>query len=132
MYDFSPKVWKRFRDDLFVVWTHDTVKLPSLLDYLSNMDETGKNKFTMQISGGRNELEFLDLKVKCLNSKLSVDIYSKPTNNFTYVMPSMCYPMKNIDKVPQGIALRLWRICNSTEKYESRSDEYKNYLLAQD
>ena len=61
----------------------------------------------MQISGGANELEFLDLKVKCLNSKLSVDIYSKPTNNFTYVMPSMCYPMKNIDKVPQGIALRL-------------------------
>ena len=43
-----------------------------------------------------------------------------------------CYPMKNINKVPQGIALRLRRICDTTEKYESRADEYKNYLLARD
>ena len=40
--------------------------------------------------------------------------------------------MKNINKVPQGIALRLRRICDATEKYESRPDEYKNYLLARD
>ena len=26
MYDFPPKVWKRFRDDVFVVWTHGTAK----------------------------------------------------------------------------------------------------------
>ena len=38
--------------------------------------------------------------------------------------------MKNINKVPQGIALRLRRICDTTEKSESRADEYKNYLLA--
>ena len=62
----------------------------------------------------------------------SVDVYSKPTNSFTYVLPSTCYPMKNINKVPQGIALRLRRICDTTEKYESRADEYKNYLLARD
>ena len=47
-------------------------------------------------------------------------------------MPSTGYPMKNIGKVPQGIALRLRRICHTTEKYESRADEYKNYLFARD
>ena len=81
----------------------------------------------MQIADEVNELEFLDLKIKCLNGKLSVNICSKPTNSFTYVIPSTCYPMKNINKVPQGIALRLQRICDTTEKYELRSDEYKNY-----
>ena len=70
--------------------------------------------------------------MKCLNSKLLVDVYSKPTNSFTYIMPSTCYPVKNINKVPQGIVLRLWRICDRTEKNESRVDEYKNYRLAQD
>ena len=40
--------------------------------------------------------------------------------------------MKNINKVPQGIALRLRQICDTTEKYESRADEYKSYLLARD
>ena len=132
MYDFPPKVWKRFRDDVFVVWTHGTAKLPSSLDYLNNIDDTGKIIFTMQITDDVNGLELLDLKITCLNDKLSVDVYSRHTNSFTYVMPSTCYPMKNINKVPQGIALRLRRICDTTEKYESRDDEYKNYLLARD
>ena len=132
MYDFSPKVWKRFRDDVFVVWTQDTAKLPSFLDYLNNIDETGKIKFTMQVADEVNGLEFLDLKIKCVKGKLSVDVYSKPTNSFTYVLPSTCYPMKNINKVPQGIALILRRICNTTEKYELRANEFKNYLLARD
>ena len=100
MYDFPPKVWKRFRDDVFVAWTHDTAKLPSFLDYLNNTDDTGKIKFTMQITDDVNGLEFLDLKITCHNGKLSVDVYSKPTNRFTYVMPSTCYPIKNISKVP--------------------------------
>ena len=84
----------------------------------------------MQIADEVNGLEFLDLKIKCLKDKLSVDVYSKPTNSFTYVLPSTCYPMKNINKVPQGIALKLRRICDTTEKYESRAHEHKNYLLA--
>ena len=47
-------------------------------------------------------------------------------------MPSTCYPMKNINKVPQGIALILRRIFHTTEKHKSCRDEYKNYLLARD
>ena len=47
-------------------------------------------------------------------------------------MASKSYSMKNTNKVPQGIALRLRRICDTTEKYESRADEQKNYLLARD
>ena len=87
MYDLLPKVWKRFRDDVLVVWRHNTAKLPSFLDYLSNIDETGKIKFTIQIADEVNGLEFLDLKIKCLNGKLSVYVYSKTTNSFSYVMP---------------------------------------------
>ena len=107
MYHIPPKVSKRFRDDVFVVWTHDAAKLPSFLDYLNNIDETRKIKFTMQVADEVNGLEFLDLTIKCLKGKLSVDVYSKPTNSFNYVLPSTCYPMKNINKVPQGIKLRL-------------------------
>ena len=132
MYDLLPKVWKRFRDDVLVVWTHETAKFPSFLHYLSNIDETGKIKFTIQTADEVNGLEFLDLKIKCLNGKLLVDVYSKPTNSFSYVMPLTCCPMKNINKVTQGITLRLRRICDTTEKYESRADEYKNHLLARD
>ena len=113
MCDFPLKVWKRFRDYVFFVWTHDTAKLPSFIDYLNNIDETEKIKFTMQIANEVNGLDFLNLKIKYLNDKLLVDVYSKLTNSFTYVLPSTCYPIKNINKVPQGIALRFPRICDT-------------------
>ena len=85
----------------------------------------------MQIADD-NGLEFLDLKLKIQNGKISVDVYSKPTNSFTYVMPSTCNPRKNINNVPRDTALRLKRICDNDEKFATRSTEYKNYLIARD
>ena len=38
----KPSVWKRFRDDIFVLWEHVTTSLFSFLDYLNTMDKTGK------------------------------------------------------------------------------------------
>ena len=99
-YTLKPTVWKRLRDDVFSVWTHNINTLPAFLDYLNNIDSTGKIKFTMQIAD-ENGLEFLDLKLKMNeNNKMIIDVFSKPTNSFTYVMPSTCYPSNNINNVP--------------------------------
>ena len=62
-FHLKPSVWKRFRDDAFVLWEHDTASLSSFLDYLNVMDKTGKIKFTMEITGDTG-LAFLDLKLK--------------------------------------------------------------------
>ena len=90
-----------------------------------------KIQFPMQVTGD-DGLEFLDLELKMVNGKISVEVFSKPTNSFTYVLPSTCYPNRNIKNVPKGIALRLRRICDSYEKYDERSEEYQKYLIARD
>ena len=77
-------------------------------------------------------LEFLDFRSKCVKSKLSVDVFAKPTNSFTYVKPSTCYPRQNVNNVPRGIALRLRRICDTDEKFESCANKYKQYLIVRD
>ena len=61
----SPTTWKRFCDDVFVVWTHGSATLDLFLDYLNNLHNTGKIKFKMQVAN-KNVLEFLDLKLKIL------------------------------------------------------------------
>ena len=38
----------------------------------------------------------------------------------------------NINNVLKGIALRLRRICDADEKFDIRSSEYQNYLIAKD
>ena len=95
------------------------------------MDKTVKIQFTMQAAGD-DGLEFLHLKLKMVNGKISVDVFPKPTNSFSYVLPSTCYPNRNIKNVPKGIALKLRRICDNDEKHDERSEEYQKYLIARD
>ena len=127
---FKPLIWKRFRDDVIALWIHSNEDANHYLDYLNTIDASGKIRFTMETET-ENGLDFLDLRLKLKGcNKIAVDVYSKPTNSFTYVDPKTCYPSRNINKIPEGIALRLRRICDSDEKYEKRSNEYQNYLIA--
>ena len=48
------------------------------------------------------------------------------------MLPTTCYPRKSLNKIPRGIALRLRRIYDNYEKFNSRSIEDKNYLIARD
>ena len=130
-FDLSPTTWKRFRDDVFLVWSHGPASVFLFLEYLNKIDKTGKNQFTIQTARD-DGLEILDLKLKMVNGKISVDVFKKPTNSFTYVLPSTCYLNRNIRNIPKGIALRLRRTCGSDEKNDERSEEYQKYLIARD
>ena len=65
-----------------------------------------------------DSLEFVDLKLMFDKEakKISVDVFSKTTDSFTYVLPNTCFPKNNIENIPKGAALRLRRICDSDKK----------------
>ena len=79
-------------------------------------------------------LEFLDLKLKFdkESKQISVDVFAKVTNSFTYVLPSTCFPKDNIQNFPKGVVLQLSWICDPDEKLEKHSAEYQNYFIARD
>ena len=80
----------------------------------------------------KNVLEFLDLGLKYAkeSKRISVNIFSKATNSFPYVLRKTCFPKNNIENIPKGVALHLRRICDSDSKFEKRSAEYQTYLFA--
>ena len=78
-----PRVWKRFRDDIFIIWEHGIASLPLFSRNLNSMDKTGKINFTSETDSDTG-LEFLDLKHKIVEGKIRVDIFAKPTNSFSY------------------------------------------------
>ena len=59
-------------------------------------------------------------------------IFSKATNSFTYVLPSTCFPKTNIENISKCAALRLRGIFDSGSKFQKRSRECQNYLIARD
>ena len=127
-YNCSPTMWKRFCNDAFEVWSHVSAALNLFWDYLNSLDDTGKIKFMMHVAN-KNGLELLDLKFKIMEEERSVDVYSEPTNSFKYVVPSTCYPYKNIKSIPKSIALGLQQIFDADEKNNQRSSEYQKYLV---
>ena len=42
----------------------------------------------------------------------------------------MCFPRRNIEKVPEGAILRLRLICDTDSKFKIRNNEYQQYLIA--
>ena len=101
-YNLSPTTWKRFRDDVFVLWPNGTESLVLFLDYINTLDPTEKIKSTMEVAEPGKYLEFLDLKLKWEDDKITVDVHSESTNSFTYVLPTTCYPRKSINNIPHA------------------------------
>ena len=58
-----------------------------------------------------------------------MDIFSKATINFTYVLSSTYFPRSNTENIPNAVALHLRRICDFDSKFEKRSAEYQKYLI---
>ena len=79
-FNLSLTSWKRFCDNLLIVWTHGSAS--RTLGYHNKIYETGKMEFTMQVSSNE-EFKFLDQKLKMGNGKISVNVFSKLTNSFT-------------------------------------------------
>ena len=85
---------------------------------MNSIDSSQKMQFTISCPTD-NVLEFLDPTSK----QILVDVFSKPTNSFTYLMPSTCFPRRNIENVPERVALKLRRICD-TDLFKIRNNEY--------
>ena len=57
-YHLRPTTWKRFRDNIFVLWPYGRESLILFLDYINTLDPTQKVKFTMEVAEPGNYLEF--------------------------------------------------------------------------
>ena len=42
--------WKRFRDDIFVVWPHTLEELQVFFSYMNNIDQSKMIQFTMEVT----------------------------------------------------------------------------------
>ena len=72
---------------------------------------SGNNVYViMSIANNNSVLEFLDLSLHIMNTKRSVLMCMPNLPTISQIfLPSTCYPKKSVNKVPNGIALRLWK-----------------------
>ena len=105
-YQLQPTQWKRFIDDIFMIWPHGMDSLLEFLEHLNTVHPT--IKFTSTIS--QTEVSFLDLKIYIRGDKLHTRLHTKSTDRHMYLNFHSEHPMSLKRSTPYSQFLRIKRI----------------------
>ena len=95
-YPLQPQLWKRFIDDIFLIWPHGRNSLIKFIEHLNTAHPT--MKFTSDISG--TGISFLDLTIYIKQSRLHTRLYTKPTDRYMYLNYFSEHPMSLKKSIP--------------------------------
>ena len=107
-------LWKRFIDDILIVWTDSWDTFKDFFNYLNNFHETMKF-YEPCYDQNSNSCNFLDLKISVEEGKFQTDLYRKPTDKPRALLPSSAHPTHIPSNIVYSMAFRLVRICSSEE-----------------
>ena len=139
------RLYKRFLDDIFLVWKGSIEELQNFLSQLNSLHPT--IKFTSEITSpykcdmkgphdcfchSSKSIPFLDTKVSIDEGKFVTDLYRKPTDRCQYLLPSSCHPSHITKNIPFNLCNRLLRICSDRETLKLRLEELKCLLLSRE
>ena len=106
-YKLQPFIWKRYIDDIFLVWTYGRKELDTFVSHLNSVHHS--IKFTAEIS--RSSISFLDVEViKEMDGSITTSLYCKPTDTRNYLLYSSEHPRHVLKGIPYSQFLRVRRI----------------------
>ena len=113
----KPHTYKRFIDDIFLIWTESRESLTHFIDSLNTVHHS--IKFTASISD--TQIEFLDTKVLLINGILHTELYTKPTNAQAYLHRNSYHPNHIFKSLPYGEFLRTRRNCSNLDSFDKHA-----------
>ena len=117
--------YKRFIDDIFLLWNGSEDELKAFLEQLNQLHPT--IKFDAHYS--KTSVEFLDTKVyKSPSGKLQTTLYIKPTDRQSYLHSKSYHPSSCKRSIAYSQALQIRRICSYVE-FEHHSKKMSNKLV---
>jgi len=94
----KPIHYRRYTDDLFLIWKDTEEELTGFMDHLNNCHPT--INFTFETSS--TEVTYLDINIVKENHSLYVKPHFKATNTFSYPQTSSYHPKFTFEGVYQG------------------------------
>ncbi|KAJ1151104.1 hypothetical protein NDU88_003891 [Pleurodeles waltl] len=122
------KLWKRYIDEILLVWTGTEEEAPSFSNWLNGANHF--LNFTMTI--GDNKLLFLDLVIYEHDRGLVTEVYYKPTDRNNLLQFQSFHPRALKDNLPVGPFLRLRWNCSTLIDYRKHADKLGIKLQAKD
>ena len=121
----DPALWKRFIDDIFLLWTGTKSDLEQFSQFLNAFHPT--IKFT--VSSSPTSIPFLDILIKLENGYLSTDLFTKDTDAHAYLHYKSCHPRHCVNNIPTSQFLRLRRVCSNPSDFNTQSELMTAHFL---
>ena len=124
------KLWKRFIDDIFVIWTGSK---PEFITFMTKINQIHRTiKFTYEVS--ETELTFLDItlyKGERFNTSRLLDVrtHVKPTNKQLYIHATSYHPPTTINAISKGETNRYLRTNSNEREFQNMKQKLTNRLL---
>ena len=100
-----------------MLWNHGASELQKIIEHLDTC--VPSIKFEANISD--SEINFLDVKVKLNNGKITTTLYRKETDSLSYLDYSTCHHKSCKNAIPYIQFLRLRRICSDDDDFVVQS-----------
>jgi hypothetical protein len=120
----NKEFWKRFIDDIFMLWMGSPEDLDVFIDYINNFHPT--IKFT--VNSSVHTVPFLDINITMEEGFFQTDLYSKPTDAHAYLHSSSAHPKHTVKNIPYSLFLRLRKLCSTPAAFTTRCDELSRQL----
>ena len=108
-----------------MIWTEGEDTLNQFFNHCNSLNPS--IQFEQTVSN--TNIPFLDVNIIFENSRLTTDLYSKPTDKHQYLYYSSCHPKHTKTSLPYSLALRLRRICSNETLFQKRIEEMQSHLL---
>ena len=117
-----------FIDDILIFWTGTVKELEDFIIAINQLHPT--IKFTANYDILTKSTTFLDTTITIKDGYIITDLYRKPTDKIQYLLPTSCHPSHIFTNIPFSLALRLVRICSTTDLLKKRFSELTDMLIS--
>ena len=125
-YFIQPLYWKRYIDDIFMMWQYGRTALDAFILHLNTMHSP--IKFTAEISAIK--ADFLDTTVYLnKDGSLWTDLFCKPTDTHSYLRYESSHPPHCKRSLPYSQFLRLRRICSREEDFTTHAQNMTLHFI---
>ena len=119
-YHVKPTLWKRYIDDILIIWPDNEETLSAFVRYLNDAHPT--IKFTFECSD--SSIDFLDLTIYkgsrfYTEGYLDIKPFFKSTNKFQYLQFNSAHPRNTFGSLIKGELTRLLRACTDPIEYNN-------------
>ena len=113
----KPSFFKRFIDDIFLIWPHGEDTLYDFITMINSHHST--IKITEEHSS--TQIPFLDTLVYKEHNRLLTKVYHKKTDQKQYLHYKSSHPKNQKDAVPYGLLIRARRICTKDADFKTEA-----------